>query len=77
MADDKTIHMFTFPTKHISEVLIPSRDGFSLRFSSKHLAKLSENPIVDYCCWREERLLSGFSCSQTPGDLPNIQEAEK
>lgn len=54
LADDKLIHLFLFKAEQIESVLPVVKNGYSIRFGSRHIESLSRHPAVDYSCWREE-----------------------
>lgn len=54
LADDRLIHLFLFKAEQITSVLPTVKNGFSIRFGSRHLESLARHPVVDYSSWREE-----------------------
>ncbi len=81
LANDGMVHLFVFRAGQLGAMLLPVKNGFSMRFGPQHLGNLARHPAVDYSCWREELVggswfgesLSGTieDVSRTAGALPS------
>jgi hypothetical protein len=60
LADDKLIHLFLLKVEQIESVLQKVKNGYSIRFGSKHMGTLSRHPAVDHSCWREEKVAGSW-----------------
>jgi len=77
LADDKLIHLFLFKTEQIGSVLPAVKNGYSIRFGSRHIESLSRHPAVDYSCWREELVGGNWFGQPTLTCGVTIEEAIK
>jgi hypothetical protein len=60
LADDRIIHLFIFHADQIERVFAKCKDGFNINFGTRHLERVSSNPLIDYSCWREELIHSAW-----------------
>jgi Holliday junction resolvase len=56
LADDRIIHLFMIRVEEIPQVLPKVGNGYSIRFSNKRIKDLTNNDLVDYCCWKDENI---------------------
>ena len=75
LADEGIIHLFVFRAEKLDEVLPIVKNGYSIRFGSRHIEALSRHPAVDYSCWREQLVAgSWLGMSSTVAPLVTIED---